>query len=155
MNKYLRCSLWFFFQNDDNVFVTGSVSGLVTIQKSSKPMEEPRGKRVPFRYVSDTLAKGNDTIDTVVIPLKKDKLAKYDQALRKFQYSKALDCVMTNPIAFKMPAVVVTVFDELIRYLRNLIYEFWTWTFWYYRNFFIYVDVKDYTMLYQNGIQKS
>jgi hypothetical protein len=49
------------------------------------------------------------------MPLKKDKLAKYDQALRKFQYKKALDCVMTNQIAFKMPAVVVTVFDELIR----------------------------------------
>lgn len=99
------------------------MSGLVTIQKCGKSVEELTKKRVPFRYVSDTPAKGNDVVDTVVIPLKKDKLAKYDQALRKFQYSKALDCVMTNQMAFKMPAAVVTVFDELIR----CVYKYPAW----------------------------
>lgn len=97
--------------------MTGSVSGLITIQKRNEPVDEPLKKRVPFRFVGDTSTKGSSVIDTYIPPLKKSKLAKYEQALRKFQYSKALDCVMINEIAFKWPNVVVTLFDELIRFV--------------------------------------
>ncbi len=103
-------------QVDDNTFVTGSVSGLITIQKQKDPARAPQKKKVSFKYVSDTSTKPNDLVDTYVLPLKSDKLSKYEFALRKFQYSKALDVVMAQPIPFKTPAVVVTVFDELIRY---------------------------------------
>lgn len=112
-----------FFQNDDKTLVTGSVNGLVTIQKRSEPVDEPAKKRVPFKYVSDTSAKVSSVIDTHVLPIKKDVMAKHEQALRKFQYSKALDCVMINQIAFKWPHVVVTVFDELIRCAINIWYS--------------------------------
>lgn len=93
------------------------MSGLITIQKQGESVsEEPEKKKIPFKYFSDTSVKSSNSIDTYVLPLKKDKLAKFEFALRKFQYSKALDCVMIQHIAFKMPEVVVTLFDELIRY---------------------------------------
>lgn len=92
------------------------MSGLITIQKrGEETAKKPVKRAVPFRYVSDTLAVGSGRINVYVTPLKRDKLAKFEFALRKFEYSKALDCVMVQQVAFKTPAVAVTLFDELIR----------------------------------------
>lgn len=87
----------------------------MTIQKRGEQSEVKQKKSISYKYVGDTSTKDSYLIDTVVQPLRKDKLTTFEFALRKFQYAKALDCVMTTPVAFKTPAVVITLFDELIR----------------------------------------
>lgn len=43
------------------------------------------------------------------------RMPRYDMFLRKFQYSKALDTVLTRFIRKKKPAITVGVLHELIR----------------------------------------
>ena len=105
----------FLFQNDDKTLVTGTVSGLITIQKRGEQVIEPQKKPVSYRYIGDTSTKDRKLIDTVVSQKDKDKLTRYEFDLRKFQYAKALDHVMIPSLAYKYPATVVTLFDELIR----------------------------------------
>lgn len=100
--------------------VTGTVSGLITIQKRDEPIKTSTKKPVSYKYVGDTSTKDSNLVDQVVTPARKDKLSKFEFALRRFQYAKALDCVMIAPIAFKTPAIVVTLFDELIRYTNEI-----------------------------------
>lgn len=92
------------------------MSGLITIQKRGVGSTKKAAKcSVPFQYVSDTLAVGTGRINVYVTPAKTEKMSRFEKALRKYEYSRALDCVLVYEVAFKTPAVVVTLFDELIR----------------------------------------
>ncbi|KAK7586226.1 hypothetical protein V9T40_004102 [Parthenolecanium corni] len=103
---------------DDGNLVTGTVSGLITIQKRGVGSTKKAAKcSVPFQYVSDTLAVGTGRINVYVTPVKTEKMSRFEKALRKYEYSRALDCVLVYEVAFKTPAVVVTLFDELISLL--------------------------------------
>jgi len=66
--------------------------------------------RASYRY----FVRGKDTIpspnDFVVERFRKTKLKGYDEFLRKFEYSKALDAALRKPI----PIVVYSVLEELI-----------------------------------------
>lgn len=95
------------------------VNGLLSIQKRAEvehhhPKKEP--KKIPRRYFGDTISYDATIVDRVV-PNSEERaqLPTYENALRKFQYSKALDSVMIHRVAFKKPSIVITVFSELIR----------------------------------------
>lgn len=57
----------------------------------------------------------SDGIDMTVPIMHPDQMSKFDNALRKFNYSQALDLVLVHAVAFKKPHVTVYVFDELSR----------------------------------------
>ncbi|XP_065205586.1 U3 small nucleolar RNA-associated protein 15 homolog [Planococcus citri] len=100
---------------DDKTMITGTVSGLITIQKRGEQAIVPQKKPVSYRYIGDTSTKDSNLIDTVVTMKGKDKLPKYESSLRKFEYKRALDHVMVSSVAYKTPATVIALFDELIR----------------------------------------
>lgn len=58
----------------------------------------------------------SDGIDMTVPIMLPDQMSKFDRALRKFNYSLALDLVLVHAVAFKKPHVTTYVFDELCRY---------------------------------------
>ncbi|XP_045590796.1 U3 small nucleolar RNA-associated protein 15 homolog [Procambarus clarkii] len=53
--------------------------------------------------------------DQVVTHTRREVMAKYDRMLCKFEYSRALDIVMSSYIAHKRPSISVGVLQELIR----------------------------------------
>lgn len=57
----------------------------------------------------------SDGVDLAVPIMKPDQMSKFDTALRKFNYSQALDLVLVHDVAFKKPHITVYVFDELSR----------------------------------------
>lgn len=63
----------------------------------------------------------SDGIDMTVPIMQPDQMSKFDSALRKFNYSQALDLVLVHAVAFKKPHITVYVFDELCRYKYNFI----------------------------------
>lgn len=99
-------------KNDDTV-VAGLVDGLVSISRREveKTPEESEKKVVNYKYATNLHAK----VDLIIPEENKPKQSKHDIALRKFQYSKALDLVLLNYVANKTPEVTVSVMQELIR----------------------------------------
>lgn len=92
------------------------VDGLVSIsrrEEESRPIKEER-KKVSYRYAPDGFQ--TTSVDFVVPEEKKEVMSKHDTCLRKFQYSKAVDCVIMPYVTNKKPAVTVGVFQELIRW---------------------------------------
>lgn len=70
------------------------------------------------RYVSYRNAAENFHVSSMKAPMQRDvrvASSKYDTCLRKFQYSKALDCVMLAVVVNKAPHVTVALMQELIR----------------------------------------
>ena len=92
------------------------VDGLISIRRredDAKGDVTDKKKKVPYRH-----SKRNHhalTIDAIVPAENKQLMGKYDTCLRKFQYSKALDCVMVSYVVNKMPNVTIALMQELIR----------------------------------------
>jgi U3 small nucleolar RNA-associated protein 15 len=105
-----------FSQAGDETVVAGMVDGLVSVcrrEEETRPTKQER-RKVSYRYAPDGFQ--DTSVDTVVPEEKMDLTSKHDVCLRKFQYSKAVDCVLMSYITSKKPAVTVGVFQELIRY---------------------------------------
>lgn len=95
--------------------VAGMVDGLVSIsrrEENTKPTTQERLK-VSYRYAPDDLQ--TRTVDNIVPEEKMNLMSKHDTCLRKFQYSKAVDCVLIPVVTNKKPAVTVGLFQELLR----------------------------------------
>ncbi|KAJ8920421.1 hypothetical protein NQ315_005287 [Exocentrus adspersus] len=97
-------------KNDDTL-VTGLVDGLVSISRREEE-KKPEKKISSYRFASNT---HSATLDAIIPELAHDKETKYDHHLRKFEYSKALACVLVPYVANKNPQVTVSVIQELIR----------------------------------------
>ncbi|XP_066603059.1 U3 small nucleolar RNA-associated protein 15 homolog [Prorops nasuta] len=100
---------------DDEMIVTGMVDGLISVRRREEernPLELQK-KKVSYRNAGKNLH--IPSIDIVVEEEVKQTMSKHDAFLRKFQYSKALDCVMLPYIVNKTPHVTVALFQELIR----------------------------------------
>jgi len=92
------------------------VDGLVSIswrEEERRPTKQER-KKVSYRYAPDGFQA--TSVDTLVSEEKMALISKHDVCLRKFQYSKAVDCVLMPYITNKKPAITVGVFQELIRW---------------------------------------
>lgn len=92
------------------------VDGLVSIsrrEEETRPTKQER-KKVSYRYAPDGFQA--TSVDLVVPEEKMEVMSKHDTCLRKFQYSKAVDCVIMPYVTNNKPAVTVGVFQELIRW---------------------------------------
>jgi U3 small nucleolar RNA-associated protein 15 len=99
----------------DETVVAGTVDGLVSItrrEEETRPTKQEQ-KKVSYRYAPDGFQA--TSIDLIIPEEKMEVMSKHDTCLRKFQYSKAVDCVIMPYVANKKPAVTVGVFQELIR----------------------------------------
>ncbi|KDR24524.1 U3 small nucleolar RNA-associated protein 15 homolog [Zootermopsis nevadensis] len=99
----------------DETVVAGMVDGLVSISRREdeiRPTKQER-KKVSYRYAPDGFQA--TSVDTIIPEEKKELMSKHDACLRRFQYSKAVDCVLMPYITNKKPAVTVCLFQELIR----------------------------------------
>ncbi|CAH0765040.1 unnamed protein product [Bemisia tabaci] len=100
---------------DDDTVVAGMVDGLISIRRFEEEVtpEKPKKRKVSHRYFSD---KVHSTVDEVVEDAsQKATMAKYDVALRKFQYCKALKIVLDSFWHYKSPQKVTAVLKELMR----------------------------------------
>lgn len=100
----------------DETIVAGMVDGLVSVRRreeDAKDAIKPRRKKMSYRHAGENLHVRS--VDMVVQQEVKEIMSKHDECLRKFQYSKALDCVMMNYVVNKTPHVTVALTQELIR----------------------------------------
>lgn len=98
---------------NDETIVAGMVDGLISIRRREEPLvEEKPQKKFTYRSISH---KPVTTVDLVVPEKTKEISAKYDNCLRKFEYRKALDCVLIPYTIGKSPQTVVIVLQELIK----------------------------------------
>lgn len=71
-------------------------------------------KNIASQNIMETkLPNGNVIAHSVA----KQKESKYDRHLRKYQYAKALDCVMLPYIVNKTPHIAVALMQELSRFV--------------------------------------
>lgn len=104
-------------KSDDTV-VAGMVDGLVSIRRREEPAEVVKPERkFTYRHVSHTAA----SVNTVVPEKIRETCAKYDTCLRKFEYRKALDCVLVSFVISKYPQETVSIFQELMK--RKALYR--------------------------------
>ncbi|XP_015602951.1 U3 small nucleolar RNA-associated protein 15 homolog [Cephus cinctus] len=101
--------------SNDETIVAGMVDGLISVRRREDDAKEakPRRKKMSYRYSAEN--SHIPTVDSVVQEESKEIIGKYDACLRKFEYSKALDCVMLPYVVKKTPHVTVALFQELIR----------------------------------------
>lgn len=91
------------------------VDGLVSVsRKESKVLPNKRERqKVSYRYVSDQ--REFPAADLVVREEVGNLMSKSDTFFRKFDYTKALDCVLAPYVVNKNPHVTVSVLQELMR----------------------------------------
>lgn len=97
---------------DNNTLVVGQVDGTLAIHRREEKFEEvkllkKREKRRKRRNFKDA----DELIQSVEI----EKEINYDRSLRKFEYSRALDQVLSKSCVNKTPHVTVAVIKELIK----------------------------------------
>ncbi|XP_012281749.1 U3 small nucleolar RNA-associated protein 15 homolog [Orussus abietinus] len=99
---------------DDETIVAGMVNGLISVKRREENVKDikSRSKKISYRHAGANL---HTPAIEIIHDETKQIMGKHDHFLRKFQYSKALDCVMMNYVANKTPHVTVAVFQELIR----------------------------------------
>lgn len=103
-------------QTGDETVVAGMVDGLISVRRREEDVKDvikPKRKKVSYRHAGENLHVRS--VDVVVQQEVKEIMSRHDACLRKFQYSKALDCVMMNYVVSKMPHVTVALTQELIR----------------------------------------
>lgn len=91
------------------------IDGLISIRRRENDEKIQNEKRKKVSHRRRGLSQHSSTIDVVVPHENKDTKSRHDVFLRKFHYSKALDCVMMTYIVNKTPHVTVALLQELIR----------------------------------------
>ncbi|KAK9308622.1 hypothetical protein QLX08_001471 [Tetragonisca angustula] len=101
--------------SNDETIVAGMVDGLISVRRREEEVknEKPRRKKISYRRSGRNLH--TPQVDVVVHEEMKEIMSRHDTCLRKFEYSKALDCVMTSYVVNKSPHVTVALMQELIR----------------------------------------
>ncbi|KAK7870109.1 hypothetical protein R5R35_011087 [Gryllus longicercus] len=98
----------------DETIAVGMVDGLVSITQKEKGQKPPKQeRRVSYRYIPDNFQPAE--VDEVVEQEEFEAMSKFDQYFRKFEYSKALDSVLSIYVTKKHPARTVAVFRELMK----------------------------------------
>lgn len=102
-------------QGNDETLVAGTVDGIVSvkrrdIEKNSKTEEKKIKNKISYRYAGDKL-----NVDAVIKHEGRDQLSQHDFLLRKFQYGRVLDRILSPYFANKAPQVSVAVMQELMR----------------------------------------
>ncbi|XP_015269075.1 PREDICTED: U3 small nucleolar RNA-associated protein 15 homolog [Gekko japonicus] len=102
---------------NDETLVVGMTNGILNIKHRKHEEKQRSGRRRRPTY--RTFVKGRNYMpkqeDILVTKPVKTYLKKYDQLLRSFQVSKALDAVLQGPVRSNSPEVAVAVIQELNR----------------------------------------
>lgn len=98
-------------KNDETV-VAGLVDGLVSIKRREESIKISKPEK---KFTYRNILHKPSTIDMVITEETKEIYSKYDKCLRKFEYRKALDCVLQRYIVNKNPQVTVSVCQELMK----------------------------------------
>lgn len=97
---------------DNSTLVVGQVDGTLALHRRDQKFEDVKVDKVrEKRRKHRNLHIANEFVEV----FKPEKKAKYDKLLRKFEYSLALDSVLTRFYVNKTPAVTVAVMQELMR----------------------------------------
>ncbi|CRK88440.1 CLUMA_CG002226, isoform A [Clunio marinus] len=97
---------------DNNCLAVGQVDGTLVVNQREHKYEETRVEKLREKRREK---RNNRLADEVVEVFKLEKQSKHDALLRKFEYSKALDSVLTRYCVNKTPQVTVAVMHELLR----------------------------------------
>lgn len=97
---------------DNNTLVVGQVDGTLGIHRREQKFEESKQKQLREKKRKRRNMSG---INEVVPQLNLGKQEKYDKLLRKFEYSLALDCVLTRMYFYQKPEITVAIMQELMR----------------------------------------
>ncbi|XP_014217187.1 U3 small nucleolar RNA-associated protein 15 homolog [Copidosoma floridanum] len=100
---------------DDKTIVAGMTDGMMSIRQKEPNAQEKTSinQKMSYKYAGETIHYLH--INSCIPEIKRQMEGKHNTCLRKFQYSKAVDCVMLNYITSKSPHLTVSVFQELIR----------------------------------------
>lgn len=97
---------------DNKTLVVGQVDGTLAVHRREKKHDD---KKVEEKRIKRRKQRNFREVDEVIEVFQKEKLEKYDRLLRKFEYSQALDWVLTRHFYNKKPEVTVAVMQELLR----------------------------------------
>lgn len=97
---------------NDETLVAGMVDGLISVQRMDEEKSD-EGIRKPRKKYATNVA--SLPVDEVIEDYAKRPEAHYDKFLRKYEYSKALDTVLSPYVVNKTPHVTVALMQELIR----------------------------------------
>ncbi|KAL1494453.1 hypothetical protein ABEB36_010051 [Hypothenemus hampei] len=96
---------------DDSTVAAGLVDGVIAVQRRTEEAQlANKPKKNNFQYKYNNVYSG---VDQIIPEITIDKEAKYDQYLRKFEYSKALKASLIPFIFNKHPERTVAVLREL------------------------------------------
>jgi U3 small nucleolar RNA-associated protein 15 len=97
---------------DNSTLAVGQVDGTLAIHRREQKNEEMKVEKLRAKRRKQRNFKG---ADEVVERFRMERQEKYDNLLRKFEYSAALDCVLTRGYVNRTPQVTVAVMQELMR----------------------------------------
>ncbi|KAL1117538.1 hypothetical protein AAG570_003854 [Ranatra chinensis] len=104
---------------NDETLALGTVDGLISVSRREEDKSTTNAKKkkaVEYKYMGDKYTPpAASSVDSTVPLEHKPAMSKHDACLRKFQYSKALDCVLATYVINKVPNVTVALLQELIR----------------------------------------
>lgn len=98
---------------DDGSLAVGTVDGILYLQR--RDVKRADEKQESTRNYKKKRFHTEDLADEKVEKVRRDKLEKYDKLMRKFEYSEALNSVLTRYCMNKTPDVVVAVMHELLK----------------------------------------
>ncbi|XP_014229125.1 U3 small nucleolar RNA-associated protein 15 homolog [Trichogramma pretiosum] len=98
---------------DDKMLVVGMVDGMISIKEQKIAENDVSASVIPEK--ENNIKTPAVPVSEKIVNTEKEILAKYDQFLRKFQYSKALDVVMQTYTVNRYPHVSVALIRNLIR----------------------------------------
>lgn len=98
---------------DDSTLVVGQVDGTLAIHRREGKFEDSKVEKVREKRRKQRNHRAADEIVELSKPNERQK--KHDMLLRKFEYSQALDSVLTRFCVNKTPEVTVAVMQELLR----------------------------------------
>lgn len=80
-------------------------------EKTKDSFDDSKYPKITWKYLLRGPSEQPKSGDIKVESVRKQKLAKYDKYLRKFQYKKAFDAALEN----KSPDIIVSILEEFIR----------------------------------------
>lgn len=97
---------------DNNTLVVGQVDGALGVHRREQKFDDMKTEKIREKRRKQ---RNFRAVDEFVEKLKSEKQPKHDQLIRKFEYSLALDSVLTKHFVYNAPQVTVAVMQELMR----------------------------------------
>lgn len=100
---------------NDEALVAGMVDGLISIQRMENDTDTGATPKIPKSRRTIPAHEATVAVDETIDDYSLQRQAKYDQHLRQYEYTAALNSVLLPYIVNKNPHITVSVMQELIR----------------------------------------